>query len=263
MEKMNERERRIEQQLNFVIPQNMDSLRVLLTMAGWGWQPIGVPKEFNRGYIDNGGHPFSTFIRTRSMDALRLIAANRCDVGFVGSDCIEEKPEWPVEILGKFPFGRLLNGRQPRLEVVVPSSSPVKNLAGIKPGAIIFTERPRITDRLLQENGLATIIESNDDPALFREILIKQNKVGIWVILGSSPVQLGPDNDYGVIVNETGITVAEYGLRVIAKIGDINTQLIASRLAMQDEEKRARICKLMQDLEVAYRSGKIYQSENF
>ncbi|MBI3282502.1 hypothetical protein HYZ70_00315 [Candidatus Curtissbacteria bacterium] len=244
--------------IDFVIPQTQGTVRHLLAEAGWKPEfEHGHPEEeeeqgqiLNRGIIRQTG---DAIIQVRSMDALRLVASGSFDVGMVGTDCILEKPTWKVEKLAEFSFGRLWGFEPPRLEIVVPGRFKTQSLRKIKPGAIFLSERPAITRQFLQNLGFDTELETNGDPSLFKEKLIAQNQVGIWEVLGAVPVQLKEAGYYGVMVNESGRTVRDYDLRVIDKILDISTVLIANPNSFQDEQKRERIWSLRRDLEVTYK----------
>lgn len=242
--------------INIVIPQNQGTTRHLLKEAGW--DPVfdhGHPSddegqnELHRGKIKGTQ---DTIISLRSMDALMHIAAGRRDVGLVGSDCVAEKPQWEVEVLGSFSFGRAWGGQPPRLEIVTRNSK-VESLDQVSPGAIFFTERVNLTRAHLKTKKLSAI-EDKGNPAQFREYLREQGKVGIWEILGTLTVQIEGDEDFGVMVNESKKTINAYGLRVIDKIMDIQTLLVANPRSLADRDKGAKIREFQLALEGAYRS---------
>lgn len=236
--------------IKIVIPQNQKPVKTLMEKSGW--TPIFEERASNRGVIVENG--IST-VQLRSMDALKSVAAGKADIGFVGSDCIEDKPNWRVESLGAFSFGRALNSRLPRLEIVASTTpSSVSSLDDVPAGTIFLSERPYLTYQYLAGKGFQVKIEGDENPNDFRNELIANGQVGIWIIQGSSPVQLEPGNDLGVMVNETGGTVDDYDLRVIAKIMDIQTMLIANPNSLMDETKREQILRFQKDLEGAYKN---------
>lgn len=246
--------------LKIVVPQNQKTtIQALLKKAGW--EPVwerGKPKPGNvegdtlhRGTIITTG---DTIIEIRSMDALRLIAGNRYDIGLVGGDCLAEKPTWKkqVEDIGKLRFGRDW-GYQTRVEIIAhPDSHPIGNISDVKTGSIFFSERPNITAKFLRDNNLEPEFEGDQTLEDFRSELIKRGKVGICTILGSSPVQLEPDGDFGVIVNESGDTIGNYGTVVVAKMMEFETHIIASPGAFRDPDKHRRILNFAIDVEGAY-----------
>ena len=235
--------------MKIAIPQNQKSVVELMQKAGW--TPTFEEDRSNLGAIMETGSPI---IALRSMDSLRSIAAGKADIGFVGSDCIAEKPYWTVENLSEFSFGRSIGSEAPRLEIVSSDVSPIFNLSDVRCGSIFLSERPRLTYQYLTAQGLKVKMEDGQNPRDFKDELLRTNQVGISTILGSSPVQLEPGNDLGVIVNETCRTVTDYNLRVIAKICDIKTVLIANSRSLLDETKREQMLRFQRDLENTYRS---------
>ncbi|MDP2632534.1 MAG: hypothetical protein Q8P25_02325 [Candidatus Curtissbacteria bacterium] len=244
--------------LKIAIPQNQGTVRNL--MQAGGYEPVFEPghpepdggrkQELNRGVIEKTG---DTIIQIRSMDVLRQVAAGYRDIGFVGSDCIDEWPAWKVEKLAEFPFGRTRGSDQPRLEFVVPKSSRINNMREIELGTIFLTERPRLTAQFLKNLGFEVVIEKEDDsPREFEDKISQEEKVGIRIILGSGIPQLEPEKQVLVIVNEQGTTAKEYGVIVIGKIVDITTVLIANPDVLYDESKREQILLFREKLEKAY-----------
>ena len=234
--------------MKIVIPQNQKPVRSLMEQAGW--TPIFEEIRSNIGIVTENGSPI---IQLRSMDALRTVASGKADVGFVGSDCVADKPSWAVKSLNAFSFGRAIDAQKPRLEIVSSESSPIFSMKDVRQGSIFLSERPTVTYRYLTDLGFPVEIEQDQNPNDFRVELIRNGKVGICIIQGTSPVQLEPGNDLGVMVNETGRTVTGYNLKVIAKICDIETILIVNPNSLQNKNTREQILKFQRDLESAYK----------
>ena len=222
--------------IKIAIPQNQKTTKDHIIEAGWNPVFETNPSEpGNRGVLYPDGYPI---IQIRSMDIPRLISAGEHDVAFVGSDCVEETSYGGIEILNKFPYGRSWGQDSPRLELVAHQDSTVTHVKDIQPGSIVLTERSHITQLFLEANGLKTVIEkSGIDFKDFRNQLREEGCVGISTIWGSAPVQLKGDDYYGVMVNESGLTAQQYGLRVIGLIREVPTLLIANRESLLDETK--------------------------
>jgi hypothetical protein len=82
--------------------------------------------------------------------------------------------------------------------------------------------------------------------------LVSQAKLGLWENICTTTVQLESDQDFGVMVNESGKTKTDYGLKAIDTIMEIETYLVANPQSLDDREKALRIKELQFALEWRY-----------
>ncbi|OGD93100.1 hypothetical protein A2697_02225 [Candidatus Curtissbacteria bacterium RIFCSPHIGHO2_01_FULL_41_44] len=247
--------------LKFIIPQNQPTTREHMALAGW--EPTFMrshsradssqaANELNIGIV-RLRHTENKFgiIQVRSLAIPEAIADGRYDVGLVGSDCVAEKPSTRFEVRAQFSYGRVWDSLPPRLEFIAHPDSSLGSIQDLQPGSIVMTERPLVTKSYLEEKIHHPVLISDlgEDLVDFRARLHEAGSVGINVVPGSVPALVEPDGYYGVLVNETGGTARDYGLKVIAKIMDIQTLLIANIHTLQDAGKRELICRFQQDLE--------------
>ncbi|MBI2327707.1 hypothetical protein HYU92_05320 [Candidatus Curtissbacteria bacterium] len=212
--------------------------------------------ELNEGIIGPGNH-YAGYLR--SMDLLFNVSSGNFDFGFVGSDIVEEKPYWPVETLDQYPYGRELGERQPRLEIVAHRESPARSVRDFKPGDIFYTERMEITIDYLQRLGLKVLVEGKESPQDFKRRVLEGDAVGVHEILGTSPIQIAPEDEFGVMVNESGDTGYDYELIIIAKIMDIKTLLIANLDSLRDETIREVMFQFQGNLREAFLTRKEFE----
>ncbi len=246
--------------LKIVIPKNMGTTRVHLALAGWS--PVfdhGFPTDvdpmgsgLDKGIIESTG---DEIMRIRSRDIPRTISWNYADVGFVGSDCVVGRSNKQIAILSSFTYGREWGGRQSRVEIVAHSDSAVSSVEQIKPGSIFLAEPQHfhLTKKFLEDHGYKVLLEGYSAGPEFHKRLIENGCVGISQVGGSVPVLLDPELHFGIMVNESGRTVRDYTLKVVARVCDIETLLIANVKALGDETKGERINQLREDLESVYR----------
>lgn len=248
-----------ESRLKIVIPKYMGTTRVHLAIAGW--KPLfdqGLPtdehlmgNELDKGMIESKG---DEVIKIRTRDIPRAVSWRYADVGFVGSDCLEARFDKQLVILSRFNYGREWDSRPSRVEIVAHSDSEVSAIDEIKPGSIFLAEHQhlRLINNFLQDCGYKVRREGYNAGPEFHKRLIEEGSVGVSQVGGAIPVLLDPELHFGVMVNETGRTVRDYGLKVVTKVCDIETLLIANKRSLEDEASRERILELQESLEAAY-----------
>ncbi|MCC7550283.1 MAG: ATP phosphoribosyltransferase [Methanobacterium sp.] len=114
----------------------------LLSKAGIGLKDTVNRRLFAETYDDQISVMF-----TRAADIPEFVADGAADLGMTGMDLIEEK-EAHVKILENLNFGRS------KLVLAAPEESEIKKLSDIKPGSIVATEFPNLTEKYLKTNGI-------------------------------------------------------------------------------------------------------------
>ncbi len=193
----------------------------------------------------------------RSLDIPPRVAWRKYDFALVGEDCIQEQElryKIQVERVVSFPYGRKTCGSPPKLVIVANATEPIQRVEDIPPGTLIPSDFPWVTRRYLKEKGLKPrFITSYDvDVDERREQLRRNRAVGIEVIHGAALTEVSLDQDIGVVVDETGETIASNGVRRIATIMDVPTVLIANvKVFRDDPQVRAAIKELAARLKSA------------
>lgn len=246
--------------LKIAIPKNMGTTRVHLASADWiprfdhglSTDEEWMGHELDRGVIESTQ---DEIIKIRSNEIPREVSWGYADIGLVGDDCLVGRFKKQIEILSRFTYGREWGSQQPRVEIVAHPDSTVFSLKEIRVGSIFKAEPQHIPliKEFLESNGYKVLRESYNAGPEFHKRLIENGSVGISQIGGSVAVLLDPELHFGVMVNESGRTVKDYHLRVITKVCDVETLLIANVTALTDEFKRERIMQLKEDLESEYR----------
>ncbi|BDZ67405.1 ATP phosphoribosyltransferase [Methanobacterium ferruginis] len=114
----------------------------LLSKAGIGLKDTVNRRLFAETYDDQISVMF-----TRAADIPEFVADGAADLGMTGMDLIEEK-EARVKVLEDLNFGRS------KLVLAAPEESEIKKLSDIKPGSIVATEFPNLTEKYLKTNGI-------------------------------------------------------------------------------------------------------------
>lgn len=244
------------------IAKTQRSLIQLLTAGGWEPQlkhghPSLEDQEPLVDTLDKGVIPsYDAEINLlRSMRIPERVSLGHSDLAMVGTDCLEETQFPRIVSLGVIPIGRTFI-IQPSLELWAHPESEVYHLENINDGAIVLTERPNFTSRVFTEDyGRRTEIQDHrvKDPLEFRTKVRKEGLIGITIIPGGGPQELEPD-ELLVIVNETGRTRVNYGMRKISTLCDIDTHIIANEDSLRDPEKKRLIEQFVEDIEGAHKA---------
>lgn len=242
--------------LKIVIPANMETALDHLVNAG---RHVDFDEGVDWAVVGGTGEKV---IRLRSSD-IPLEVEDSCDVGLCGSDWVEERKlelGTNLEVLSEYAYGRRFD-TQPSLDIVVKTSDPLSNIRDVKPGSMFLTEHPFVTRQFLegalQERGLRVVQLRKDGliptiPGEFRKWCQREGAVGIRTVHGRIAALVNLDAGCGVMVNETGLTLARNELRILETVHPIRTLLIADRDALRDNTRGPEIEALHRDLDRAY-----------
>lgn len=146
------------------------------------------------------------------------IAEGYFDLGISGADCVAESGVDVVKV-AELPYAKTGAGVI-KMVVAVAADNPAKKPEDIKPGSRITTEFPNVTKAYFERLGIP---------------------VKIYYSYGASEAKIPELMDVVVDLTETGATLARNQLKVIGKIGDFPTVLIANKDAWKDPAKKQAI----------------------
>lgn len=161
----------------------------------------------------------------RPQEASRYVELGLLDLAVTGFDWILGRD---VVEVAELEYSKQLR-RPVRWVIAVPEASDIRTVADLE-GKRISTEAVELTERFLSENGVTADVEFS------------------WGATEVKPPYLA---DAIVDVTETGSSLRANKLRIVAEIMSSTTRLIASRGAMADEWKRAKIDDLAMLLKAA------------
>jgi len=203
-----------EQQLTFGIPKGSLEKTTLELFRRSGWKIQGG----SRSYFPSVDDSAMKCVLARPQEMSRYVEGGSLDAGITGRDWTLEN-ESDVEVVADFVYSKS-SMRPTRWVVVVNGDSPVTELSQLK-GKRIATEMVGLTKRCFAEQGVDVEVEFSWGAT---EAKVAQGLV-----------------DAIVEVTETGSTIRAHGLKIIHEICESNPQLIASKSAMADPWKRAKI----------------------
>lgn len=151
----------------------------------------------------------------RPQEASRYVEHGLLDLAITGYDWILGRD---VVEVAELEYSKRLR-RPVRWVVAVPQDSPIQSIADLN-GKRIATEAVELTEKFLAEEGIDAEVEFS------------------W---GATEVKAPYLADAIVDVTETGSSLRANKLRVVHEILQSTTRLIASRAAMADDWKRAKI----------------------
>ncbi len=169
----------------------------------------------SRGYYPTIDDPEISCMLIRPQEASRYVEKGLLDLAITGYDWILGRDVVEVAELEYSKVSR----RPVRWVIAVPEDSPIQTLADLN-GKRIATEAVELTERFLAEAGIQAEVEFS------------------WGATEVKPPHLA---DAIVDVTETGSSLRANRLRIVHEILASTTRLIASRAAMADEWKRAKI----------------------
>lgn len=161
----------------------------------------------------------------RPQEASRYVEHGLLDLAVTGFDWILGRDV--VEVV-ELEYSKQLR-RPVRWVIAVPENSPIKTVSDLQ-GKRIATEAVELTERFLTEQGISAEVEFS------------------WGATEVKPPYLA---DAIVDVTETGSSLRANKLRIVAEILSSTTRLIASRDALADDWKRAKIEDLAMLLQAA------------
>ncbi len=161
----------------------------------------------------------------RPQEASRYVEKGLLDLAVTGFDWILGRD---VVEVAELEYSKQLR-RPVRWVIAVPEDSPIRTIHDLD-GKRIATEAVELTEKFLAERGINAEVEFS------------------WGATEVKPPHLA---DAIVDVTETGSSLRANKLRIVGEILSSTTRLIASREAMADEWKRAKITSLAMLLRAA------------
>ncbi len=161
----------------------------------------------------------------RPQEASRYVEHGLLDLAVTGFDWLLGRD---VVEVAELEYSKQLR-RPVRWVIAVPENSPIRSLADLN-GTRIATEAVELTEQFLTEQGISAEVEFS------------------WGATEVKPPYLA---DAIVDVTETGSSLRANNLRIVHEILQSTTRLIASREAMADDWKRAKIDALAMLLRAA------------
>jgi len=155
-------------------------------------------------------------ILLRAQEISRYVEDGVLDVGLTGHDWVLENGSDVVEV-SELSYSKATS-RPARWVLAVPADSPVRGVKDLE-GKLIATELVNMTQRYLQENGVAAKVEFS------------------W---GATEAKAGLV-DAIVELTETGRSLQANNLRIVDTVVESTTRFIANKQSWQDPAKRAKI----------------------
>ena len=202
------------QQLKLGIPKGSleASTIALFGQAGWAISP------HSRNYFPTINDPEIGCALVRSQEMAPYVANGTLDAGLTGLDWILETGADVVEI-AELSYSK--SSDQPaRWVLIVNGDSPIRTVEDLA-GKRIATELVGFTRRYLAERGIEATVE------------FSWGATEAKVVEGLA--------DAAVEITETGSTIRAHGLRIVCDLLHTTTRLIASRAALADPWKKAKI----------------------
>ena len=148
----------------------------------------------------------------------RLVEHGTYHLGVCGQDSILES-DAKVSILQYFYYRRrTLGGVQ--VVLVAAENDTTSTPENVPPGSAILSEYPEWTKRFFEKLRVPVTVEFS---------------------YGGTEAHIPSDYRYGVCVTETGSSLAANGLRIVGKLFESNTVLIANQDVQRDEQKKEAI----------------------
>lgn len=180
-----------------------------------------------RSYYPTIDDPSIECLLLRAQEMARYVEQGLLDVGLTGSDWVIENGADVVEV-ADLVYSKTGSGKAMWV-LAVPENSPVKTVKDLE-GKRLATEAVNITKRYLEENGVNASVEFS------------------WGATEVKPPRLA---DAIVEITETGSSLRANNLRIVEKILETNTKLIANKEAWEVPEKRKKMEQLAMLLEGA------------
>jgi ATP phosphoribosyltransferase len=190
---------------------------------------LTVQRRSDRDYHASIDDPRIARVRfLRPQEIPTYIERGLFDLGITGRDWISET-ESEVVSLGELQYSK--NTSNPvRVVLAVPEGAPWQSAADLPEGIRISTEFPSLTARFLAERGV---------------------KADVVPSYGATEAKVPDIVDAIVDLTETGSSLRKNGLRILETLLTSYTELIATRAAYEDPEKRAA----MEDIQLLLRGA--------
>lgn len=169
-----------------------------------------------RNYFPSINDPQIEVIMFRAQEMSRYVQDGVIDLGLTGYDWICENGSDVIEVV-ELAYSKTTS-RPARWVLAVPNESPIKKIEDLE-GGIIATELVNVTNKFFQDRGLNVKVEFS------------------W---GATEVKARLLN--GIVeLTETGSSLRENNLRIIADVLTSTTRLVVNKSAWADSWKREKI----------------------
>ena len=202
--------------LKLGLPSGSLQEQTLLLMARAGFTISGAARSY-RPAVDDPELDIRFF---RAQEIGRYVGHGFLDAGITGRDWVVEN-DADVEYICELPYSRATT-RPTRWVLVVPEDSPIRSVKDLE-GKRIATEGVGLTQKYLDKHGVKAEVEFS------------------W---GATEVKVPELVDAIVDITETGASLRANKLRIVDTLMESYPQLVASRTAMADPWKRAKITRL-------------------
>jgi len=182
----------------------------------------------SRSYRPAVDDPELTIRLLRAQELSRYVELGFLDCGLTGKDWIANNQS-DVEVLAEMIFSKV-SSKPTRWVIAVAEDSPIRTVQDLE-GKVIATEAVPLVRQFLARHGVTAEVEFS------------------W---GATEVKVPDLVDAIVDVTETGSSLRANNLRILETIMESAPQFIASKAAMADPWKRAKIEKIVLLLQGAY-----------
>jgi ATP phosphoribosyltransferase len=171
----------------------------------------------SRSYFPATDDPELEAMLLRPQEMARYVADGVLDAGLAGHDYVVESGADVAEV-AELSYSKL-TARPYTWVLAVPGDSPIRSAADLQ-GKRIATELVNVTRQYLQRHGVEASVEFS------------------W---GATEVKVPYLADAIVEGTETGSTLRAHGLRIVDKILESTTRLIANHASLRDDWKREKM----------------------
>jgi ATP phosphoribosyltransferase len=194
----------------------------LFAQAGWDI------RASSRNYFPSIDDPEIRCALVRAQEMARYVENGTLDVGLTGLDWVLEN-QADVEEVCELVYSK--SSDQPaRWVLVVPQDSPIERIEDLQ-GKRVATELVGFTRRYLEARGIQASVEFSWGAT--------EGKAAEGLV------------DAIVEITETGSTIRAHGLRIVCELLRTHTRLIASKAALADPWKRAKVDQIALLLQAA------------
>jgi len=154
----------------------------------------------------------------RPQEIPKYVEEGYFDLGISGKDWITETESDVVEV-ADMPYSKQGSGNV-KIVIAVPRDEGINSVEEVKPNSRVTTEYPNMTKKFFEDLGIP---------------------VEIFFSYGATEAKVPDLMDVVVDLTETGSTLRKNGLKIIGKITESSTKLIANKDSWNDDEKRKEI----------------------
>ena len=154
----------------------------------------------------------------RPQEIPKYVEEGYFDLGISGKDWITETEADVVEV-ADMPYSKQGAGNV-KIVIAVPRDEDINSVEEVKPNSRVTTEYPNMTKKFFDDLGIP---------------------VEIFFSYGATEAKVPDLMDVVVDLTETGSTLRKNGLKIIGKITESSTKLIANKESWSDEKRRKEI----------------------